>query len=238
MSRVAAVILAAGAGRRMGADRNKVLLPLGGRAILARTLDVFARHPAIGPVVLVGDRAELAPIAGPEAWVVAGGSSRHGSERNGVLALSGLIEAGEVGTVLVHDAARPFVSGGEIDRLLDAVSRSGAAILAARVDEAQLVLLHEDGSWHRPGGPLWAAQTPQGFEAGLVLAAHRRAASDGFEGTDTASVVERQGHPVRIVEGSPANIKITTPGDLALAESILDLWEADPDAASRRVPHV
>lgn len=221
---VAALVLAAGVGARMGAGRNKVLLPLRGRTILERSLDVFLSHPAVDRVLLVGDRAEL----GEPVPVVAGGTSRHTSERNGLLALAGAVDGGEVGVVLVHDAARPFVTAAEIDRLLAEVRASGAAILAARVDESTLAFRGDDGRWRRPEGPLWAAQTPQGFDASLALRAHRQAEADGFEGTDTASVVERLGHPVRLVEGSAANIKITTPADLVLAESILDTWRAGP----------
>jgi 2-C-methyl-D-erythritol 4-phosphate cytidylyltransferase len=189
---------------------------------------VFLGHPAVGPVVLVGDRGELAEAAGGRVPIVPGGRTRHDSERNGLMALDAAVRRGDVGTVLVHDAARPFVTPGEIDRLLAEVARSGAAILAARVDASALALVEDDGSWCRPPGPLWAAQTPQGFDAGLALDAHRRAGEDGFEGTDTASVVQRIGHRVHLVEGSRANVKITcacSPGSRAR-------WSAPP-ASSR-----
>lgn len=213
----------------MGAGVNKVLLPLAGRPILARTLEVFEAHAGVGRVVLVVAGGELEQCQAlidahglrKVSEVVAGGRTRHESEYRGLCALEGEISGGTVRVVMVHDGARPFVIPEEIDRLIAETERWGAAILAAPADDDCLVRLSEEGRLEQPPAGLWAAQTPQSFDARLILEAHRRAARDGFEGTDTASVAERLGHRVRIVEGSPANIKITTAEDLVLARALL-----------------
>jgi 2-C-methyl-D-erythritol 4-phosphate cytidylyltransferase len=240
----AAVVLAAGSGRRMGVPVNKVRLELAGRSILARSLDVFESHPLIDRIVLVGAPGEVhelrAAAAGFEklAAVVPGGSTRHRSEYGGLRALEPAVRAGDLKVLLVHDAARPFVTPGEIDSLVAEARRTGAAILAARVEATGLVLVDDGGRWHTPPGGLWAALTPQAFRAGLILDAHHRAAREGFEGTDTASVAEHAGLTVRTVEGSRANVKITTPADLAVAERLLPIWERDPVRAAERIAHL
>lgn len=230
MSDVAAIVLAAGSGTRLGAGINKVLLPLHGRPMLARTLDAFESHPAVDRVVLVGAERELPRLnrevvaafglRKPTA-LVAGGQTRHESERNGLEALAVEIGAGAVRIVLVHDAARPLVSPGEIDRVIAAAREGGAAILALPMDDPELVALAGDDSPEPPPAGLWGALTPQAFDARLILDAHRQAAAAGFAATDTASVAERSGCRVTVVAGSRANIKITTAEDLALAELLL-----------------
>ncbi len=124
--------------------------------------------------------------------------------------------------VLIHDAARPFVAAGEIDDLIDAARGCGAAILAAPADGDGILLQTAEGRLEDPPAGLWAALTPQAFDARIVLEAHRAAEAEGFEGTDTASVVERRGTAVHVVEGSRRNIKITTREDLRLARVILE----------------
>lgn len=236
MADVAAIVLAAGAGRRMGAGTNKVLLPLRGRPILARTLDAFESHPSVDRVVLVGAERELEQlrheVVAPFGFrkvtgLVAGGETRHESERNGLEALAGDIAVGGVRIALVHDAARPLVSSGEIDRVIAAARQGGAAILALPMEDPALVALTGDGTPEPPPAGLWAAQTPQAFDARLILDAHRKAAAAGFEATDTASVAERLGCQVKVVMGSRANIKITTAEDLAVAELLLSGHDAD-----------
>ncbi|MFM2106740.1 MAG: 2-C-methyl-D-erythritol 4-phosphate cytidylyltransferase [Chloroflexota bacterium] len=230
---VAAVILAAGAGIRMASPVRKVFLPVGGETILARTLAVFEGLASVSTVVLVAgepDRGHCAEVVARGRFrkvrpLVAGGPTRHDSEANGLASLEASVASGEIGLVLVHDAVRPFVTGEEIDRLIDEARRSGAAILATP-EEAVVVTDAGDGWLDGVEPSLWAAQTPQAFDARLALDAHRRAARDGFSGTDTSSVVERTGHPVRVVEGTRGNLKITTPDDLIRAE----LLAADPRA--------
>ncbi len=232
--RVAAIILAAGAGRRMSAALNKVFLPIGGKPILTHTLDLFERSAQVDRVVLViaeADRDEcheLVELGGFHKVdrIVTGGDSRHASEYRGLLALERDIEAGDVELVLIHDAVRPFVTAAHIEAVIAAARRSGAAILAVPAGD-RIVIAGDDGSLEDGGDDLWIAQTPQAFRAAPVLEAHRRAAADGFVGTDTASVVEQAGGRVTIVPGRPDNIKITTSDDLLRAELIADGWASD-----------
>jgi 2-C-methyl-D-erythritol 4-phosphate cytidylyltransferase len=226
--RVAAVVLAAGAGRRMGARMNKVFLPLDGRPILGWTLEAFQAYEGVDGVVLVTAAAEREECRRRivDAYgftkvihIVPGGASRQESEHLGLEALAPEIAGGAVRTVLVHDAVRPFVSDHDLDRLIAEARATGAAILAVpgtpsifRVDEEGLVA-------EAPTG-IWAAQTPQAFDARLLLDAHRRAAAAGVQGTDTSSIMEWAGHSVGVIQGSYENVKITTSDDLVLAEHI------------------
>ena len=238
-SDVAAVILAAGSGRRMGAPVNKVLLPLAGRPVLARTIDRFESHPSVAGIVIVAAAEDIDLVRRlidvPEVLkvtaVVAGGPTRHVSEWNGLRAIASDIESGAVRIVLVHDAARPFATSGEIDRVIAAARVSGAAIPTLAVDAAEVVGVNERGEVEEPPPGLHAVQTPQGFDASLIFAAHRLAAEDGFAGVDTASVAEHAGYQVHVVEGSRVNFKITTAEDLALAELVVAGSVVDLDLA-------
>jgi 2-C-methyl-D-erythritol 4-phosphate cytidylyltransferase len=227
--RAGVVVVAAGAGRRMGAPVNKVFLPIGGRPILARTLDVFEAHPEVGVVVVVTAAGEVDQVreivAASEfrkvAAVVPGGATRQGSEYLGVEAIAPAVESGALEVVMVHDAVRPFVLPDEITRLAAEARTGAAAVLAVAVPDS-IVERGADGVVVAAPAGVWAAQTPQAFEGRLLVRAHRDAAADpDFRATDTAAVVERLGHPVRVVEGRPENIKITTADDLALAEVIV-----------------
>src|SRR2546427_11345267 len=212
----------------MGAGRNKIFLPVMGTPILARTLELFQLEADVQTVVLVAGPTELddcrAEVLEPYGLtkvrtLVAGGRTRHASEHNGIEALAPEIESGEVEVVVVPDGGRPFSEAAQLRRAVALARAEGAALVA--VPAGGRVLARVDGTLNgHPGGELWAAQTPQAFRGPLLLEAHRRAAADGFEGTDTASVVERAGHEVRVVGGSYDNLKITTPEDLVLAEEI------------------
>lgn len=224
----AAVVLAAGAGRRMSAPIKKVFLPVGGETILARTLSLFESLPSITTIVLVGAEADLAhcrELVSRHGFtkvkhLVTGGPSRHESEASGIFALDAQIQAGEIDLILVHDAVRPFLAPEDVEHVIEEARRSGAAILAV---PSEGTLVSEAEGWlGETELQLWAAQTPQAFQSRLVLDAHRRAEADGFIGTDTSSVVERTGHPVKVVAGSSTNFKITTSDDLLRAELIAD----------------
>jgi 2-C-methyl-D-erythritol 4-phosphate cytidylyltransferase len=223
----AGVVLAAGAGTRVGG--GKAYLPLAGRSVLAWSLEVVRRAPGVERLLLVvrpGDR-QLASrvldreLPGVAVEVVAGGTSRHESEFRALARLAAAIRAGAVDLVLVHDAARPLASPALTARVLAAAGRHGAAVPGVPVHGALLV----DPSGRlagAPGGRLVAVQTPQAFRAGPLLAAHEAAARDGFGGTDTAACVERHGGlGIRVVPGDPGNLKITFPGDLRVAERLL-----------------
>ncbi|MGH7903352.1 MAG: 2-C-methyl-D-erythritol 4-phosphate cytidylyltransferase [Candidatus Dormibacteraceae bacterium] len=225
---VAAVVLAAGVGSRMGASVNKVFLLVGGIPILARALEPFESNPQIAEVVLVAAADELAEcrhrVLEPFGFkkvreVVIGGATRHESEFNGLRALEPRIESGAITIALVHDAVRPFATAAQIDALIAETRRSGASILAIPA-AGNLAVRDADGCAGEPEPGLWEAQTPQAFDARLILAAHRAAFAEGFQGTDTSSVLERTGRGVSVVEGGETNIKITTSDDLLLAARI------------------
>jgi 2-C-methyl-D-erythritol 4-phosphate cytidylyltransferase len=223
---VAVVIVAAGAGQRVGATTNKVLLPLGDSTVLglsvrhALAVDGLARLVVVvrpGEEDAVG-AAVASELGAAEALLVPGGSTRHLSEWHALRALAADIDAGEIDVVVVHDAARPLAATELYDATVAAAREHGGAIPAV----PQAALLGRD---LRPVvGTLVGVQTPQAFRAAAVLAAHRAAAAEGWEGTDTAAVVERYGDgTVRVVAvpSSSANLKVTFPEDVAVAEALL-----------------
>lgn len=220
---VAAIIAAAGAGTRMGGRTPKQFLRLTTSPLLVVTVGHFARHPAIGSIVVVvppayTDRVErlVRPLARRvPVTVVPGGRERQDSVRCG---LETIPEATEI--VLVHDAVRPFVSAVLITAVIDAARREGAAICALPVHETvkRVVDGYVESTVDRSA--LRAVQTPQAFRAALLREAHDKARRDAFLGTDEAMLVERLGHPVRVVPGLEGNVKITTPGDLRKARNL------------------
>jgi 2-C-methyl-D-erythritol 4-phosphate cytidylyltransferase len=216
----------------MGASRNKVFLPLAGKPVLVYTLEALERASAVDEVLLVAHRREVdecrALVArqglGKVVDVIVGGDSRHASEYCALQALRARIEAGGVGTVLIHDGARPFVAPTDIERLVAATPRAGGALLATPLAEDDLVVEADDQgnvTMVFPTEQLWRAQTPQAFDALGLLAAYDAAAAEGYAGTDTASSVERAGGRVHVVAGSESNIKLTTPQDLLRAEALV-----------------
>jgi 2-C-methyl-D-erythritol 4-phosphate cytidylyltransferase len=227
-SAAVAIVLAAGAGKRMAATVNKVFLPLAGKPIMAWSLECFERHPEIDEVIVVAAASELeecrARVLQPFGFkkvsaLVVGGPTRHDSEFNGLAHLAQRIEDGSIGLVLIHDAVRPFVTASMVDRLIDEARRSGAAIPCVPA-AANIVQALPRRQLSKAPAHLWAAQTPQVFAARLVLSAHRQADRDGFKGSDTSSVVERAGQSVAVVQGSYDNIKITTSDDLIRGEQV------------------
>ncbi|GAB3567723.1 IspD/TarI family cytidylyltransferase [Amycolatopsis endophytica] len=218
----AAVVLASGAGTRVGAGVNKVYLPLAGRPVVWWSLDAFARTPGIAPLVFVirpQDRGladdVLASLDVP-VEIVHGGASRQESELNALRHLAARAEAGEVDTVLVHDGARPLVTPPLITEVTRVAREHGGAMPGLQADD----IVTAEGA--RPAGRLVRAQTPQAFRAAPLLAAYEEAAREGFAGTDTASVMERfSALPVHWVPGAPENIKVTYPHDLLVAAQIL-----------------
>ncbi|QQE74648.1 2-C-methyl-D-erythritol 4-phosphate cytidylyltransferase [Brevibacillus composti] len=219
------VIVAAGSGKRMGAERNKLWLPLGGEPIWVHTVRLFAGHPEIGEVVLVvnsRDRQEIQDWLDQnqekqKVTVVLGGAERQDSVRNGLAALSP-----QCTYVLVHDAARPFVTGEQISELIRQVRTDGTSIMAVPVKDTIKVVGADGIVQSTPAREsLWAVQTPQAFLVSLLKEAHEAAVQAGYAGTDDAMLVEWLGHPVRVMRGSYENIKITTPDDLWTGEEIL-----------------
>ena len=220
------LIVAAGSGRRMGAERNKLLLSLAGRPLLAWTLAAALASRSIAWIGLVGqerDRSDVDAIlqsldlAIPVRWVQ-GGDSRQVSVACGLAALPA-----EAEHVLIHDGARCLAEAELFDRCSEALLSTGEALIAATpvVDTIKQV----DGQQRivntPPRAELWAAQTPQGFPVQQLRQAHQRAVEQGWAVTDDAALFERLGWPVRVLEASAANLKITTPLDLELAAALL-----------------
>lgn len=220
--RTGVVIVAAGSGKRMGGQRNKLWLPLAGEPILAHTVRLFVSHQEIGQIVLVVSETDRDEVL---AWlekeniqltVVLGGAERQDSVRNGLEALRDCTH------VLVHDAARPFVTPEQISQIISQVRRDQATILAVPVKDTIKVVGETGVVESTPAREsLWAVQTPQAFRMSLLKEAHLAAWSAGRIGTDDAMLVEWLGHPVTVMQGSYENIKITTPDDLLLGEEIL-----------------
>ncbi|MDH6234688.1 2-C-methyl-D-erythritol 4-phosphate cytidylyltransferase/2-C-methyl-D-erythritol 2,4-cyclodiphosphate synthase [Mesorhizobium soli] len=231
----AVVIVAAGRGERAGqADGPKQYRLIGGRAVLAQTVENFLRHPAIGTVVVVihpDDGVLLKQALGALAekvTLVHGGATRQDSTRLGLLAL----QSENPGAVLIHDGVRPFADAALIDRVIASIDENHGTLPALPVSdtlkrEAAGGTVAETVA--RAG--LHAAQTPQGFPYARILAAHQAAHRQGLsEFTDDAAIAEWADMPVRIVQGSPDNVKLTWAKDIAMADQRLSgTFNAFPD---------
>ncbi|MFQ5553811.1 MAG: 2-C-methyl-D-erythritol 4-phosphate cytidylyltransferase [Acidimicrobiia bacterium] len=220
--RVFAIVVAAGSGDRFGGTTPKQLMEIRGTTVVQLAVAAIEAGGGVDDIVVV-TRADLiervaATVSG--ARVIAGGVTRAASVRSGLAALEGH----EEDIVLVHDAARPLVGPGLVTAVVAATRDHGAATPALPVGDT--LLEAEDGSVVAvpDRARLLRAQTPQGFLLGILRSAHDRAAADAdFEPTDDCAVVRRYRPDVRIavIAGSDRNIKITTPADLQIAESIL-----------------
>ncbi len=217
------LIAAAGSGSRMGADRNKLLLEVSGKTVLEWTLKAAFESKAITWIGIVGqpkDKNSICSILGksvkPVQWVN-GGSTRQQSVQLGLAALPD-----EAKSVLIHDGARCLVRSFVFDEISKIVSNGQAVIAASQVtDTIKKVDKHGEIIESPPRSDLWSAQTPQGFPVDELKHAHKEAIAKGWEVTDDASLFERMGLPVKIYDAGPSNIKVTTPFDLVIAESLL-----------------
>ena len=220
-----AIIVAGGSGTRFGAQLPKQFLELGGKPILMRTIEAFwvNREGAIDLIVtlpadqfaLWQELCERYAFAVPHR-VVAGGETRWHSVKN---ALNTIIDTDGIDVIAVHDGVRPMVTTDLIDRIFDAARHDGAAIPVVMLNDS-VRQVTGDISHALDRSSLRAVQTPQAFDARLLLDAYSQPYQPTF--TDDASVVERAGHNVSLVEGDPRNLKITRPMDLALAEYLLN----------------
>lgn len=219
------LIPAGGMGTRLGMGCPKALAPLAGKPMLVRTLERFVAlglaHDAVivvPPDHVAGFASALAQAFPSAAFTfVEGGPERQISVSNGFAAL-----ADDTEIVAVHDAARPFVPPESVRAAIDAAAETGAATVA--IPSADTILV-EDGDGMLAETPdrqrLWACQTPQVFRTRVIREAHASASEADLICTDDATLVRRHGGPVRLVEGSRMNFKVTTPDDLALAEAII-----------------
>ena len=237
--KVVVIIPAAGLGTRMASPggakakrQSKQFTELGGTPILIHTLRKFAAHPRVAEifVALRKDeiagfrerlRSEVKDILQKKIELVEGGEHRQESVAHALAAVS----AAKDDVILVHDAVRPFVTAEIIDEVIEGAKKHGAAIAGMpAVDTIKQVERTADGALITatiPRERVVMAQTPQGFRYEILKKAFDEAAADGFVGTDEASLVERAGGAVAVVMGSPRNLKITTPGDMELAEFYL-----------------
>ena len=225
MTATSAIIPASGLGKRFSDKSDKAFISIAGRPMLAHTLAVFQDCPEIGEIILVVRRDQV-PSAeelvreygfSKVKSVVIGGETRQDSVRNGLAQVSPECEI-----AAIHDGARPFVTCDIITASINAARSDGAAIVAVPV--INTIKASPDGRYVAETldrEKLFAVQTPQTFKLSIIREAFDRAYADGFVGTDDASLVERLGMPVRIVQGSYENIKVTTPADMALAEAII-----------------
>lgn len=225
------ILLAGGSGSRMGAECNKVLLPLLNETVLLRAAQAFVGL-VDGMVVTVRPEDEqavrdlFARAAFPCPILIAnGGSTRQASVWHGLQALPETCDR-----VMIHDAARCLVDGQTIRRVMASVESCGTGVAAIPcVDTVKMADSHERAVSTPDRAALRAIQTPQGFTVELIRQAHLRAAQDGFLGTDDASLVEHMGLPVQLTAGHRRNIKLTTPEDMLMAEAFLKPAQALPD---------
>jgi 2-C-methyl-D-erythritol 4-phosphate cytidylyltransferase / 2-C-methyl-D-erythritol 2,4-cyclodiphosphate synthase len=222
--RTAAILVAAGRGLRAGAGGPKQYREIGGQTVIFRAMQAFCRHPdvfAVQPVVNPDDAAIfIAAVAGLRHQPPTnGGATRQASVHAGLEALA----AAKPDIVLIHDAARPFVTPAVISRAIDAAGRTGAAVPAIPVTDTIKQVSDTGNVEATPErARLRIAQTPQAFRFDVILDAHRRAARDGrSDFTDDAALAEWVGLTVATFEGDPANMKLTTSEDFAREEARL-----------------
>ncbi len=231
MSRVAAILPAAGLGTRMGAETPKQFLELDGAPLVIFSLRRLAACPEISEFLIATLAEEEAALSeriakekiGRPVRVVRGGGTRQESVGNALAQIGNDVEI-----VLVHDAVRPLVTRGQIERALAAAREHGAAIVGIpaldTVKEVKRTSQPGDVALITATVPrerIVLAQTPQAFRTALLREAYALAARDGFSASDEAGLVERLGHSVYVVAGSARNLKVTRPGDMELARFYL-----------------
>ena len=225
MDKACAVIVAAGKGKRMGAGKNKQFIDINGRPVLYYTLKAFEQSMAVGEIVLVCARDEIGYCReeivekyGFEKvkFIISGGAERQDSVFSGLRAVKGC------GVVLIHDGARPFVTSRIIEEGIRYAREFGAS--ACGVMPKDTIKVRDESGFSEctlDRSRLFSVQTPQCFRLDMILGCYEKIQTEGILFTDDTSVAEYFGHKVFLYEGSYDNIKITTPEDLALGESIL-----------------
>jgi 2-C-methyl-D-erythritol 4-phosphate cytidylyltransferase/2-C-methyl-D-erythritol 2,4-cyclodiphosphate synthase len=227
--RVAALIVAAGSGTRMGPGTPKQYIPINGKTALQRSTEAFEQNAFVDDIYVVTDDAHVDGCR--ETWtgrsdsgkvraVVPGGATRQASVGAGLAALSGAADL-----VLIHDAVRPFVTQACIDRVTAAAAETGAAAAAVPVKDTIKAALGGVFTKTFDRNILYAMQTPQGFRRDVILRAHAAAETAGRAGTDDATLVEMMAEKVWLVEGDYENIKLTTPEDIRAGQSLAEVRE-------------
>ncbi|MCQ4924459.1 2-C-methyl-D-erythritol 4-phosphate cytidylyltransferase [Tissierella carlieri] len=232
---VSVIIAAAGMSNRMGSKINKQFIAIGGKPILAHTIEKFEKCRYIDEIILVAKEEEIEYCRkeivkkykfNKVANIIRGGKERQDSVYNGILALD---EKADI--VLTHDGARPFVKIENIEDGIKGTIDHGACVIGVPVTDTIKVVGEDKTIGNTPQRSLlWAAQTPQCFFKDILIRGYENAIDDGFCGTDDSSIVERAGYGVKMIMGSYENIKITTPEDIILAESLFK----DKDIIFRR----
>lgn len=218
-----AIIVAAGSGSRMKSSKNKLLLPLGGKTVIERTVKTFEDIPQIGEIIVVCREEELETMSsilpGEKITFVIGGKTRQESVKNAVET----IDPDECETVIIHDGARPLVTKEEILETLEEAKRTGAAATGVFVKDTIKVINDDYVITDTPDRTkLVAIHTPQIFNLKLYLKAMEKAAMQKKDFTDDCKLLENIGVPVSVVIGEYGNIKITTPEDIQMAQAILE----------------
>ena len=234
-TKVSVIIPAAGKGERFGGGEGKTFAKLEGRPLFIRTIEHFINRDDVCQTILVVSPSDMgqmkskyaANLAFMGVTLVEGGERRTDSVAKGLAKVSD-----EAGFVAIHDAARPCVTSDMIDAVFAEARKSGAAILASplrgtikRVSGAGVI------ESTVPRENLYEAQTPQVFKRELIIEAYENLPDDPEELTDDAQLLERRGYPVSIVTSDPTNLKITTKGDITLANAILKSRPAKPTKA-------
>ncbi len=223
------VIVAAGTGSRMKMEINKQFIKLNEKEIIAYTIEKFYKHKNIQDIVVVIKEEEaeffnkniLKKYKFENIKIAYGGNERQDSVYNGLKLLDNKCD-----TVLIHDGARPFVSGYTIDKSIEEVKKHKAVVVGVRVKDTIKVINDKNDIIDTPDrSKLWAVQTPQTFDYNILLKSYEDAFENGFYGTDDAMLVERIGYKVKMVEGSYNNIKITTQEDINIGTQILKIQD-------------
>ena len=213
--KIAVIIAAAGTGSRMNADVPKQYLKIDGKPMLVKTAGAFSENDGVDQIVVVTNQEyhkeceRLLLANNINATVVVGGEKRQDSVYEGLKKLPE-----DTDYVLIHDAARPFVTQELIQKTIEAVIEKQAVVCAVPVKDTIRMKTDEEKSVTTDRSLMFAVQTPQAFQKELIVEAYEQAFREGFYGTDDAVLAERSGHAVHIIDGSYDNIKITTRGDM------------------------
>ncbi len=221
---VSAIIVAAGISKRMKDGVDKLAVQLSGKPLLAWTISRFESAEIIDEIIVVTREDEIAKVkemTKSEGFrkvssVVEGGAYRQQSTQNGLNAVST-----DSKVVLIHDGARPLIRTSDIERIVESAEENGAALLAVPSQDTVKEVQNRKVTQTLPRESLWLAQTPQGFRKELLQEAFSSAEKEGYIGTDEASLVERIGKDVTIVEGHSSNIKVTVTSDIGVVQSLL-----------------